>query len=163
MSLLLTFILVAQSINLGVAIAGLCIFKQEGRMEETKKVKRLTPKQKHALELLTSGTGMTYKMIAETVGINPKTLWDWRNEPEFTHFQEELKRLNDERWMATVDAAREAAYRLVQADNQKMVEFVLKNEGYNPSTKVEADITTDITINIEEQHYEVQFSETRQT
>jgi hypothetical protein len=31
-----------------------------------------------------------------------------------------------------------------------MVEFVLKNEGYNPSTKVEADVKTEITINIEE-------------
>lgn len=119
-------------------------------MAEEKKVKRLTPKQRHAVELLTSGTGMSYKDIAETVGINPKTLWDWRNEPEFTHVQEEIKKINDARWLATVDAAREAAWRLVNMDNQKMVEFVLKNEGYNPSTKVEADVHTDINIKIEE-------------
>ncbi len=31
-----------------------------------------------------------------------------------------------------------------------MVEFVLKNEGYNPTQKVEADINTDINITIEE-------------
>lgn len=31
-----------------------------------------------------------------------------------------------------------------------MVEFVLKNEGYNPTQKVEADISTDINITIEE-------------
>ena len=30
-----------------------------------------------------------------------------------------------------------------------MVEFVLKNDGLNPSQKVEADINTDIVINIE--------------
>lgn len=119
-------------------------------MAEEKKVKKLTPKQRHAVELLTSGTGMTYKLICETVGIDAKTLWRWRNEPEFAHIQEEIKRINDDRWLATVDAAREAAFRLVTADNQKMVEFVLKNEGYNPSTKVEADVKTEITINIEE-------------
>ena len=114
------------------------------------KEKKLTPKQKHALELLTCGQGLKYKEICEIVGINPKTLWDWRNEPEFTHFQDELTRLNNERWFATVDAAREAAFRLVQCDNAKMVEFILKNEGYNPTTKVEADVNTNITINIEE-------------
>ena len=103
-----------------------------------------------ALELLTCGKGLTYKSICEQVGINPKTLWDWRNAPEYTHFQEELQRINDERWLATVDAARAAAVRLVEKDNQKMVEFILKNEGYNPTQKVEAEISTDIVINIEE-------------
>lgn len=114
--------------------------------------KRLTDKQRMALELLTCGKGLTYKAIAEQVGINPKTLWDWRNEPEFTHFQEELQRINDERWLATVDAARAAAVRLVEKDNQKMVEFILKNEGYNPTTKVEAEISTDINITIDEEN-----------
>lgn len=114
------------------------------------KKKKLTDKQQMALELMTSGAGFKYKDICEKVGINPKTLWDWRNAPEYTHFQEELERINQERWAATVDAAREAAMRLVQKDNEKMVEFVLKNEGYNPTQKVEADINTDIVINIEE-------------
>lgn len=52
--------------------------------------------------------------------------------------------------MATVDAAREAAFRLVEQDNPKMVEFILKNEGYNPTQKIEADVKTDIEINIED-------------
>ena len=50
----------------------------------------------------------------------------------------------------TVDAAREGAFQLCKDKNQKMIEFVLKNEGYNPTQKVEADITTDINISIEE-------------
>lgn len=113
--------------------------------------KRLTDKQQMALELLTSGQGLSYKAIAEAVGVNPKTLWDWRNEPEFTHFQEALNKINEQRWMATVDAARAAAHRLVEKDNEKMVEFILKNEGYNPTTKVEADINTEINIVIGEE------------
>lgn len=112
------------------------------------KQKTLTAKQKIALELLTCGEGLSYKEIAERAGIDNKTLYRWRMEPEFAHFQEALKRLNDERWLATVDAARAAALRLVEKDNQKMVEFVLKNEGYNPAQKVEADVNTDINITI---------------
>ena len=112
----------------------------------------LTPKQKVALELLTSGKGMTYKEIAAAVPCNPKTLYDWQHNPEYTLFQQELKKLNDEKWMATVEAAREAALQLCKDKNQKMVEFVLKNEGYNPTQKVEADVRDEqtITISIEE-------------
>ena len=110
----------------------------------------LTKKQRLAIELLTNGEGLSYKEIAERVNCNPKTLWEWRNRPEYVMFQEELKKINDERWLATVDAARAAAKRLVEKDNQKMVEFILKNEGYNPTTKTEVDLTTDIVINIEE-------------
>lgn len=117
-------------------------------MAETIKKKNLTPKQKEALLLLTCGEGRTYTSIAEEVGVHRKTLWSWLNEPQFVTFQEELQRINDERWALTVDAAREAALRLVKDNNQKMVEFVLKNEGYNPTQKVEADVHTDIVINI---------------
>lgn len=109
----------------------------------------LNKKQRLALELLTSGKGMSYKEIAEEVGVNIKTLYSWRCEPQFALFQEELKRLNDERWLATVDAARKAAHDLVVNGNQKMVEFILKNEGYNPTQRVEAELKTDIVINIE--------------
>lgn len=109
----------------------------------------LTKKQKMALELLTSGEGMSFKEIAEVVDVNPKTLWRWRNEPEFASFQEELKRLNDIRWQAAEDAAREAAIRLCKEGKTEMVKFVLQNAGYNPTTKVEADLNTDIVINIE--------------
>lgn len=112
--------------------------------------KRLTDKQMLALELLTCGKGMKYKDICEAVGVDQRTLYRWRNESEYVHFQEELKRINDERWLATVDAAREAAYRLVEKDNEKMVEFILKNEGYNPTNKIEADVSTDVNIIIEE-------------
>lgn len=108
----------------------------------------LNKKQKMALELLTSGEAMTLKEVAEAVDVNEKTLWRWRNEPEYAMFQEELNRINDERWKAAVDAARQGAIKLCKDGNQKMIEFVLKNEGYNPTQKVEADVSTDIEINI---------------
>ena len=36
----------------------------------------------------------------------------------------------------------------VHAVGNKIIEYVLKNEGYNPTQKVEADIHTDIVITI---------------
>lgn len=110
----------------------------------------LNKKQRLALELLTNGQGLTYKEIAEQVGVNPKTLWEWRNNPDYVMFQEELAKINNERWQAAEDAARAAAIKLCKEGNQKMVQFVLQNAGYNPTQKVEADLHTDIVINIEE-------------
>lgn len=110
----------------------------------------INKKQKIALELLTSGEGLTFREISERAGVNEKTLWRWRNEPEYAEFQEELKRLNDVRWHAAEDAARAGAIKLCKEGNQKMIQFVLQNVGYNPTQKVEADITTDINITIEE-------------
>lgn len=110
----------------------------------------LNKKQRLALELLTNGEGLSYKEICERVGTTPKTLWNWRNGNEFTEFQEELKRINDERWLATIDVAREAAIRLCKEGKTEIVKFVLQNAGYNPTQKVEADLHTDIEITIEE-------------
>ena len=110
----------------------------------------LNTKQRKAIELLTSGQGLNLKEVAEQAGVNEKTLWRWRNEPEYALFQAELERINNERWQAAVDAARQGAIDLCKNGNQKMIEFVLKNEGYNPTQKVEADISTDINITIEE-------------
>lgn len=115
-------------------------------MEERKK--KLTAKQQKALELLTSGKGMTYTAIAEEVGVNRKTLYRWTHEPQFASFQECWKELNDEKWLVTVEAAREAALNLCLEGKTDMVKFVLQNAGYNPTQKIEADVHTDIVINI---------------
>lgn len=112
------------------------------------KKKRLTEKQQMAVELMTSGLGMKYKDIAEAVGVNQRTLYEWRTSSDFLHFQEELQRINDERFAMLADAARASAMRLLLADNEKMTEFILKNDGLNPTTKVEADVKTDIIIEI---------------
>ena len=115
------------------------------------KLTELNTKQRKALELLTCGLGMTYREIAEQVGVNEKTLWRWRNEPEYAEFQQELKKINDIRWQAAEDAARASCISLCREGNQKMVQFVLQNLGYNPAQKVEADVkTNDIKIVIGE-------------
>lgn len=115
------------------------------------KRRNLTEKQKRAIELLTCGKGLTYKQIAEEVGIDVKNLYRWRSSPDFAQFQEELARINNARWQAAVDAARQGAIKLCQNGNQKMIQFVLQNEGYNPTQKVEAELHNDIIIEIGEE------------
>lgn len=110
--------------------------------------KTLSDKQLKALEMLSSGKGYTYKAIAKEVGVDVHTIWDWRKSPAFPHFQERLKELNDEKWEATVEAARQAALDLCLEKNPKLVEFVLKNEGYNPATNIKADVPDEIVISI---------------
>lgn len=110
----------------------------------------ISKRQRIAIELLTSGEGLSFKEIAERANINIKTLYNWRHLPEYAEFQEEVRRINDERWEATVDAARDAAMRLVKEGKTEIVKFVLQNAGYNPTQHIEADIQTDININIEE-------------
>ena len=107
-------------------------------MEQKKK--KLTEKQQKALELLTSGKGMSYTAIAEEVGVNRKTLYRWCNEPQFASFQDCWKELNEEKWLVTVEAAREAALKLCLEGKADMVKFILQNAGYNPAQKVEADV-----------------------
>ena len=108
--------------------------------------KKLTEKQRMAIELMTSGLGMKYKDIAEAVGVSERQLCRWRTESDFDYFQAELKAKNDERWAMLADAARASAMRLIMADNQKMTEFVLKNEGYNPTQKVDADVNVEAQV-----------------
>ena len=112
--------------------------------------KNLTSKQKIAIELLTSGEGLTLKEIAERANVNPKTLYEWRNNPEYTLFQQEVERINNERWRAAEDAARAAAIRLCKEGKTEMVKFVLQNCGYNPTVSTDLKLHTDtIEINIE--------------
>lgn len=99
----------------------------------------LTAKQRKAVELLIN-SNMTYQQIADEVGVNRKTLYDWRHEPQFTSFQDEYQRLKNEQWLATVEAARKSALKLCEDGNQRMVEFILKNDGLNPTQRVDADV-----------------------
>ena len=105
----------------------------------------LTAKQRQAVDLLIN-SNLNYSQICEEVGINMKTLWRWRHEPDFAHFQAEYQKLKDEQWLATIEAARRSALKLCAEGNQRMVEFVLKNDGLNPTQKVDADVNVEAQV-----------------
>lgn len=105
----------------------------------------LTAKQRQAVDLLIN-SNLNYTQICEEVGINMKTLWRWRHEPDFAQFQAEYQKLKDEQWLATIEAARRSALKLCAEGNQRMVEFVLKNDGLNPTQKVDADVNVEAQV-----------------
>lgn len=114
----------------------------------------ISKKQHQALEMMTGSQNYSFVEIAKTVGISITQLWNWRTQPQFADFQNELKKLNELKWETTVNAAREAALELCKKQNQKMVEFVLKNEGYNPTQHIDADVNTEINIVIGDENNE---------
>lgn len=114
----------------------------------------ISKKQRQAIEMMTGSQNYSFVEIAAEVGITVTQLWKWRTQPQFADFQDELKKINDLKWETTVNAAREAALELCKKQNQKMVEFVLKNEGYNPTQHIDADVNTEINIVIGDENDE---------
>ena len=114
----------------------------------------ISKKQRQALEMMTGSKHYKFVEIAEAVGVSATQIWNWRTQPQFKDFQDALKKLNDLKWESTVEAAREAALELCKEKNQRMVEFVLKNEGYNPTQHIDADVNTEINIVIGDENDE---------
>ena len=88
--------------------------RRQRRAEGTEEEPELDPKQMKALEMLAEGAQSLTK-VAEAVGVDRKTLWRWRQIPEF---RDELECLTGEMVEAAhweIEAcARAAAARLVQ-------------------------------------------------
>lgn len=107
----------------------------------------LTAKRLELLEAMLAYPGLSDVKLSQIVNLNNKTVGKWRKEPEF---QEELKKRLQEQWK---DAERLAQVRMIElADGGcfQANKYILDSLGYAPTQKIEADITTDIVINIEE-------------
>ena len=107
----------------------------------------LKPKQKLLAELMVAKPELTNEQYAEEIGIDPKTLYNWKKNSEFQEYINELckNKFADLQTLA-IAKLREN----VEAKNQKAIEYALDYLGYKATTKVEADISSDITINVGE-------------
>lgn len=107
----------------------------------------LKPRQIELLELMLSNPMLSDVKLAEMMGLNNKTVGAWRKKPEF---QEEMKKRLAEQWK---DAERLAQKKMIELANDGCFQankYILDSLGYAPVTKIEADVNTDIVINIEE-------------
>lgn len=107
----------------------------------------LKPRQIELLELMLANPMMSDVKLAELMGINNKTVGKWRKLPEF---QEEMKKRLEEQWK---DAERLAQKKMIELANEGCFQankYILDSLGYAPAQKIEADISTDININIED-------------
>lgn len=108
--------------------------------------KMLKPKQLQAIDYMVFEPQMSYAQIAEAVGVNKKTFWQWRQSNEFMEHYHKICESNFRKLESLAIAKLEENTR---KGNQKAIEYILDYMGYKAVQKVEADINTDIVINID--------------
>ena len=85
--------------------------------------------------------------FAEMLNLNNKTVGKWRKMPEF---QEELKKRLAEQWQNAESLAQKKMIELASDGNFQANKYILDSLGYAPVQKIEADVHTEINIEIEE-------------
>ena len=108
----------------------------------------LNNKQLKAIELMVFSPHMTQTVMAAECGVHRDTLHRWRTENE--EFRTELDKAIKQRWEAAESLAVDGMISLAAEGNFNAIKYLLDNRGYKPVEKVEANITTDIVINIGE-------------
>lgn len=103
-------------------------------------------KQYELLEAMLAHPMMPDVKLAELLGLNNKTVGKWRKSPEF---QEELKKRLAEQWKNAESLAQRKMIELAAEGNFNANKYILDSLGYAPAQRIEADINTDIVINIE--------------
>lgn len=107
----------------------------------------LKPKQKALIEAILAYPAAPHTELAEIVGINRNTITQWKRMPEF---QEELDKRLKEIWKDSEAIAVQNMRKLATEGNFQANKYILDSLGYAPTTKIEADVSKEIVINIEE-------------
>ena len=107
---------------------------------------QLKPKQLKLIELMLANPMVPDTELAKELNINRNTVREWKRKPEF---QEELKARLAEQWRDSERMAMDTMQSLAREGDFKAAKYILDSLGYAPATKVEADLKTDIVVNIE--------------
>lgn len=107
----------------------------------------LKPKQIELIECILANPMATDKALAEILKLNNKTVGVYKKNPEF---QEELKRRLAEQWKSAELIAQKRMIELADGGCFQANKYILDSLGYAPAQKIEADVKTNIVIDIEE-------------
>lgn len=107
----------------------------------------LKTKQLDLIEAIIANPSASNVKLAEIVGVNRNTITEWKRNPEFN---EAYKKRLQEIWRDSEIIAVDTMRKLAVDGDFKAAKYILDNLGYAPVQKVEADVKTDIQINIEE-------------
>lgn len=107
----------------------------------------LTAKQRLLAELMAAEPTLTNEEYAARIPIDPKTLYKWKKTEEF---QDYLHTCCKEKFKAAESLAITRLIDNANKGNQKAIEYLLNYLNYQPATKIEANVATDINITIEE-------------
>lgn len=107
----------------------------------------LKARQLAYIDFLLANPMMTNTEAAKACGVNRNTLTEWKKLPEF---QEEYNKRLREQWEGAELLAQETMRKLAKSGDFKASKYILDSLGYAPVQKIEADISQDICINIED-------------
>lgn len=107
----------------------------------------LKPQQLQLIEAMLANPMESDVKLAQMLHINNKTVGVWRKLPEF---QEELKARLQEKWKGAERIAQETMINLASNGDFKASKYILDSLDYAPTQKIEADVSTNIVINVEE-------------
>ena len=107
----------------------------------------LKPRQLKLLEAMLASPMAPDTALAEEIGINRNTVRKWKNLEEF---QEELRVRLAEQWKDSERMAVDRMQSLAREGNFQALKYILDNLGYAAVQKIEADLHSDIVINIED-------------
>lgn len=108
----------------------------------------LKPKQLACIEIMLANPTMSVCKLAEEVGVNRNTISDWRRNNK--EFKEEYQRRLKEKWEESEGIAVETMRKLATDGDFKASKYILDSLGYAPAQKIEAQVSTDIVLNIED-------------
>jgi uncharacterized protein YcaQ len=107
----------------------------------------LSNRQKNLLEYMLANPMLPETVCAKACGVPNSTYFLWKQKGEFT---EELDRRIKEQWKDSERIAVDTMISLCREGEYAAAKYILDNLGYKPIDKIQADITTDINITIEE-------------
>lgn len=107
----------------------------------------LKQKEYALLEALLANPAISNEKVAKIVGINRNTVREWKNKPEF---KEEYKRRLREKWESSEEIAIHTMRKLALNGDYKASKYILDSMGYAPAQRIEAQVSTDIEINIDD-------------
>jgi len=107
----------------------------------------LKQKEYALLEALLANPAISNEKVAQIVGINRNTVREWKNKPEF---KEEYKRRLREKWESSEEIAIHTMRKLALDGDYKASKYILDSMGYAPAQRIEAQVSTDIEINIDD-------------
>lgn len=107
----------------------------------------LTPRQLNLLEYMLANPQLPETVCAKACGVPNSTYFKWKQDGDFP---KELERRIKEVWADSQRAAVDTMLSLCREGKYEAAKYILDNMGYKPTEKIQADITTDITITIDE-------------
>ena len=107
----------------------------------------LKPKQLALIEAIIAYPTAPHTELAEIVGINRNTITAWKRNAEF---KEALDKRLKEIWKDSEVIAIQNMRKLAAGGNFSANKYILDSLGYAPTQKIDANVSNEIIINIED-------------